>query len=254
MRQLSRTRGKGRTLVEGAAPPSVAIAELVSSGAGVLAVCADASRRAALASGATGLARFNGGAALIACHRCGREAWRAWPTGAKRPRPDRLRGARARARAGPCLRARRPRRSAARRRGRTAGRVARPRTAHPAILHQLWTEAEQEFAGKVLAEQWPTREGVAGTSARCARWATPGAGGCGRRSPAAAATRSRRGQRPPLPRPPRARLLQGAPEGGAGVVRVVSSERTDLQRSAAFRAYDAKHSEAQRYLARPKPP
>ena len=46
-----------------AARPTVAIAELVSSGAGVLAVCADASRRAALANGATGLARFNGGAA-----------------------------------------------------------------------------------------------------------------------------------------------------------------------------------------------
>ena len=52
----------------------MAIAELVSSGAGVLAVCADASRRAALAGGATGLARFNGGAALIACQRCGGEA------------------------------------------------------------------------------------------------------------------------------------------------------------------------------------
>ena len=58
----------GRWLRDGA------IAELVSSGAGVLAVCADASRRAALASGATGLARFNGGAARVACHRCGGEA------------------------------------------------------------------------------------------------------------------------------------------------------------------------------------
>src|ERR1700753_3792165 len=31
-------------------------------------------RRAALANGATGLARFNGGAALLACHRCSAEA------------------------------------------------------------------------------------------------------------------------------------------------------------------------------------
>ena len=84
---LSRTRGQGRRLVAGSTPATVAIAELVSSGAGVLAVCADASRRAALANGATGLARFNGGAALIACHRCGDEeivalrgrAARAWP-------------------------------------------------------------------------------------------------------------------------------------------------------------------------------
>ncbi|HEY3435815.1 MAG TPA: single-stranded-DNA-specific exonuclease RecJ, partial [Solirubrobacterales bacterium] len=71
---FSRSREEGeRRMVQSAAPATVAIAELVSSGAGVLAVCADASRRAALADGATGLARFNGGAALIACHRCSDE-------------------------------------------------------------------------------------------------------------------------------------------------------------------------------------
>ena len=36
----------------------------------MLAVSADASRRAALATGATGLARFNGGAGHVACARC----------------------------------------------------------------------------------------------------------------------------------------------------------------------------------------
>src|ERR1700744_3232805 len=45
-----------------------------SAGPGLLGVAADASRRAALANGATGLARFNGGAALLACHRCSAEA------------------------------------------------------------------------------------------------------------------------------------------------------------------------------------
>ncbi len=59
-RQSSGRRG-GRSCA-GAGSATVTIAELVSSGAGVLAVCADASRRAALAGGATGLARFNGGA------------------------------------------------------------------------------------------------------------------------------------------------------------------------------------------------
>ena len=49
-------------------------------------------------------------------------------------------------------------------------------------------------------------------------------------------------------------LLQGSPESGAGVVRVVSSVRTDLQRSAAFRAYSARLSEARRSLTRPKLP
>ena len=48
-------------------------------------------------------------------------------------------------------------------------------------------------------------------------------------------------------------LLQGSPASGAGFVRAVSSERTDLQRSAAFRAYSERLSEAQQYLARPKP-
>ena len=59
-----------RTRIPGAGSATVRIAELVSSGAGVLAVCADASRRAEIAGGATGLARFNGAAALVACHRC----------------------------------------------------------------------------------------------------------------------------------------------------------------------------------------
>ncbi len=77
---LSRITGQARPaenqriVLAAGGSATVAIAELVSSGAGVLAVCADASRRAALASGAGGLARFNGGAARVACHRCGGEA------------------------------------------------------------------------------------------------------------------------------------------------------------------------------------
>ncbi|HZN03863.1 MAG TPA: single-stranded-DNA-specific exonuclease RecJ, partial [Candidatus Polarisedimenticolia bacterium] len=63
-----------REVVSGGAPISAALAELVSSGAGVLAVCADASRRAALAGGASGLARFNGGSGRVACHNCGSAA------------------------------------------------------------------------------------------------------------------------------------------------------------------------------------
>ena len=70
----ARPGDRERVVLRGDASPTVTIAELVSSGAGVLAVCADASRRAALASGATGLARFNGGAARVACHRCGGDA------------------------------------------------------------------------------------------------------------------------------------------------------------------------------------
>jgi len=233
----------------------VAIAELVSSGAGVLAVCADASRRAALANGATGLARFNGGAALIACHRCDSEeiarlrgragsGLALTDYGALEREPelarafehvvlvDPPRGELDELRAGfPCA------------------------EQEPGFLHVLWTEAEQKFAARALAEQWPTREGVAATyralrltgdaRGRRLREALAGAGGhplC----PEAGARRFRVLRE--------LGLLQGSPEGGEGIVRVVSSVRTDLQRSAAFRAYSERLSEAQRFLARPKLP
>jgi single-stranded-DNA-specific exonuclease len=250
---FSRTRGEERQLVAGSAPATVAIAELVSSGAAVLAVCADASRRAALANGATGLARFNGGAALIACHRCSDEeiarlsgradAGLALTDFAALERAPELAGAfehvvlvdPPRAEADEVL-------------------ASLPWEESSGFLHALWTEAETEFAAKALAEQWATREGVAATyralrqtgdsHGRRLREALAGAGDhplC----PEAAARRFRVLRE--------LGLLQGSPEGGAGVVRVVSSVRTDLQRSAAFRAYDERLSEAQRFLARPKP-
>ncbi|HEX6153083.1 MAG TPA: single-stranded-DNA-specific exonuclease RecJ [Solirubrobacterales bacterium] len=250
-----RTREAGRRLVGGNAPATVAIAELVSSGAGVLAVSADASRRATLANGATGLARFNGGAALIACHRCDGEEI------------ARLRG---RAESGLAL----TDFGALEREPELAGsfehvvlvdpprneldelRVGLPCSEGPSgFLHVLWTEAEREFAGKVLGEQWPTREGVSVTY-RALRQV----GDCrGRRLRDALAGS---GSHPLCPEASARRfrvlrelgLLQGSPEGGSGVVRVVSSVRTDLQRSAAFRAYSERLSEAQQFLARPKLP
>ena len=252
-RLRSRSREKGRRLVEGNAPATVVLAELVSSGAGVLAVCADASRRAALANGATGLARFNGGAALIACHRCGDEeigrlvsraasglaltdyaALERGPELAEafehvvlvdppRSEDDQLRAG------SPCE--------------------------EGGFLHVAWTEAEVEFAAQALAEQWATREGVAATyralrqtgdaRGKRLREALAGSGGhplC----PEAAARRFRVLRE--------LGLLQGSPQGGAGVVRVVSSVRTDLQRSAAFRAYSDQLSEAQRFLGKTKLP
>jgi single-stranded-DNA-specific exonuclease len=252
MRQVSRTR-EGRRLVEGNTPATVVVAELVSSGAGVLAVCADASRRAALANGATGLARFNGGAALIACHRCddqeiGRLVSRAgsglaltdYAALERRPElaeafehvvlvdPPRSEEDQLRAES-PC----------------EAG----------GFLHVPWTEAEVEFAGQALAEQWATREGVAATyralrqtgDARGKRLREAFAGsGLHPLCPEASARRFRVLRE--------LGLLQGTPQSGAGVVRVVSSVRTDLQRSAAFRAYSTLLSEAQQFLVRPKRP
>ncbi len=256
MGQVARTReNEGRRRVTGTTPATVAVAELVSSGAGVLAVCADASRRAALANGAAGLARFNGGAALIACHRC------------KDEEIARLRG---RAESGLALTdfgalEREPELAAGFEHvvlvDPPRGELDELRSGlpcsgpGPGFLHVLWTAAEQEFAGKVLAEQWPTREGTAMTY-RALRQI----GDCrGRRLREALAGS---GSHPLSPEASARRfrvlrelgLLQGSPEGGNGVVRVVSSVRTDLQRSAAFRAYSARLSEAQRFLARPKLP
>ena len=64
--------GRRRELVDRRRGASVAaIAELVSSGEPVLALCADASRRRALAGSAADPRRFGAGAPVIACCRCG---------------------------------------------------------------------------------------------------------------------------------------------------------------------------------------
>jgi hypothetical protein len=49
-------------------------------------------------------------------------------------------------------------------------------------------------------------------------------------------------------------LVRGVPAGGEGTVGVVSSEKTELERSAAYRAYGARHQEGLRYLERRKNP
>jgi hypothetical protein len=49
-------------------------------------------------------------------------------------------------------------------------------------------------------------------------------------------------------------LVAGEPNAGVGGVGVVSSEGTDLERSAAFRAYREEFSETQQYLERRKLP
>jgi single-stranded-DNA-specific exonuclease len=249
-----RSRESGRRLVDGNAPVTVAVAELVSSGAGVLAICADASRRAALANGATGLARFNGGAALIACHRCGDEEIARLGT---------------RAESGLALTdyaalARQPELAASfehivlvdpPRDEADEVRAGLPCGERAGFLHAPWTAAEAEFAAQALDELWATREGVAATY-RALRQTGDAKGR--RLREALAGT----GNHPLCPEASARRfrvlrelgLLQGSPAGGAGVVRVVSSVRTDLQRSAAFRAYSDRLSEAQRSLARPKLP
>jgi single-stranded-DNA-specific exonuclease len=247
----SGVRADRRTVQRADGSATVTLAELVSSGAGVLAVCADASRRAALASGATGLARFNGGAALLACHRCAAE---------------RVRGLAARGAGGlaltdfPALAAD-PGLPAAFEHvvlvdaPRSPGEEALLSAGSGGFLHPVWTEAELPFALGALAEQTAARETIARAfrSLRAAGAelggeelrAALGGGGAHPLAPESAA-RAFRVLR-------ELGLVAGEPEAGSGAVRVVSSEGTDLERSPAFHAYREIFSEAQRFLERPKP-
>jgi single-stranded-DNA-specific exonuclease len=230
--------------------PTATIAELVSSGAGVLAVAADASRRAALANGATGLARFNGGAALIACGRCGADA---------------VAGLAARANGGLALvdyaaLAMAPELAASFEHvvlvdaPRSAAEAERA-TAGEGFLHPLFSAAEREFGLGVLGRQAPSRETIAGVF-RTLRTA----GQVGGPELRAALT----GPGPHGLDPETAGrafrvllelgLVAGSTNGGTGLVGVVSSEGTDLERSAAFRVYSEQHSEAQSFLQDPKFP
>jgi single-stranded-DNA-specific exonuclease len=246
---------EGRVVVEGTGTATVALAELVSSGAGVLAVCADASRRAALANGATGLARFNGGAARIACQRCGSAAIGALSTrgdgglaltdyGALGHAPDLAEGFEHVVLVDPP------------RGGLDEQRARRPLAAAAlGFLHPVWTAAEIGFSLAVLDEELASREAVAALFRRL-REAGEVSGNELREALAGSGNH-------PLGPEAAARCLRvlaelglvaGEVRGGAGSVGVVSSEGTDLERSAAFRAYRADHSEASQYLERPKQP
>jgi single-stranded-DNA-specific exonuclease len=254
MDRVRRRGGAGETprqVVHGAgSSPTATIAELVSSGAGVLAVAADASRRAALANGATGLARFNGGAALIACHRCGAETVAALAS---------------RADSGLALvdyaaLAMAPDLAAA---FEHVVLVDAPRTPVDAIrvtqgsgfLHPLFSGAELEFSLGVLRRQAPSREMIVWV------FRTLRTGG---QMSGAELRAALTGPDPhPLDPETAARsfrvlrelgLVAGDTNAGSGLVGVVSSEGTDLERSAAFKVYSQEHSEARSFLQSPKFP
>jgi single-stranded-DNA-specific exonuclease len=246
-----RPASAARVSVEGSGAATVAIAELVSSGAGVLAICVDASRRAALAGGATGLARFNGGAARIACDRCGGEAVAAlggrcegglaltdYATLSRFP--SLAEGFEHVVQVDPPA---------------SAAEAEAATGAGPGFLHSLWSEAELALSIAVRDERLASRPTVAAVFRRL-REAGEASGAALREALAGSGAH-------PLPPESAARCLRvlaelnlvaGEPNGGEGAVGVVSSEGTDLQRSAAFRAYRAHYSEALRYLERRKQP
>jgi single-stranded-DNA-specific exonuclease len=296
-------RGARRMVESHGSSPTATIAELVSSGAGVLAVAADASRRAALANGATGLARFNGGAALIACHRCSAEAvagLAARASGglalvdyaalamapdlaakfehvvlvdAPRTRLDVERVTMPFGSAGPSLdgavpaeprSTAKPDKAALLEIARTAilsvtdPSVAPPTAAEPAgtgFVHPLYSDAGRKFSLAVLGRQAPSRETIAGVFRAlrdvgqasgpelCEALAGPGPHPLDPETSARAFRVLRELE-----------LVAGDTSLGTGVVGVVSSAGTDLERSAAFRVYSKEFSEAQSFLHSPKFP
>ncbi len=245
-----------RVLVTGSGAPTARIAELVSSGAGVLVVCADASRRAELAGGASGLARFNGGAGRVACSRCGGEAFAGLAS--KAASGLALTDYTTLERAGSGLAAAfehivlvDP----------PTSEVGEMHASLPwkegsaGYLHRLWSAPEADFAASVLAAEAPSRETIAAVFRRLREQGE--SGGSELRMALAG-----EGQRPLSPETA-ARCLRvlheldlvgGEPSAGGGRVGVVSSKGTDLERSVAFRAYTDQQAKATRFLESRKMP
>ena len=253
----------GRTVIDGAGAATARIAELVSSGAGVLVVCADASRRAGLAGGASGLARFNGGAGRVACHRCGGDALAG--LAAKAESGLALTDYATLSRTGSAIAAGfehvvlvDPPPSVEAERLAIFGRSedgGDPAGDADGYLHRFWSAADVGFAARALAAEMPSRETIAAVFRRLRE-----VGECG-----GVDLRGALAGEPARPLGPETaarclrvlrelELVAGEPAGGDGRVGVVSSKGTDLERSAAFRAYNDLHAEATRFLESRKMP
>jgi hypothetical protein len=261
---VSPTQPKRREAIDRRGGAAVAsLAELISSGEPVLAICADAARRAKLAFEAADPRRFGAALPRIACCRCGSEGMDAalseapdaglvladWTSIALRlqaplafrhvvlidpPPSEPVEGIAWAASESPAI-------------GGGAG----------SYIHLAWGPAEADLAERLFDWEWNLRaaireiwRGLAGTEGE--------ASGAGLRSLLAGESS--------YPRTPElaARcvrvltdlgLCEWLPNGGAPVLRVLSSERTELGRSRAYGACVARHQEAIRFLrsrAQPK--
>jgi single-stranded-DNA-specific exonuclease len=130
-------------------------------------------------------------------------------------------------------------------------RLVRASTANGGYLHLTWGEAETRFSLAALGDQLAQRAVLAGVFRDLRDAGDEEVGG-------EALYAALRGDGP-HPRAPQAaarclrvltelELVQGEPARGGGGVRVVSSERTDLERSTAYRAYSARYQEGRKYL------
>jgi len=225
------------------------MAELVSSGESVLALCADASRRAELAGGATGLARFGAGAASIACGRCGADA--IGDLGARREASLALADFDALALAPqialgfdhvvlvdpppfPHL----------------AALCSRGPGDRPSFVHSAWGEQERGFALRVLDDELGMSRPL-----RAVFRGLHGAGSAEGSELREALTGD--GDHPHGPELAarcvrvlhELELIVWDARSRERSLSVVSSEHTNLQRSGAFRAYSARLEEGKKYLA-----
>jgi single-stranded-DNA-specific exonuclease len=236
-----------RERVEHPAGSAIAtLAELASSGAPVLGVCADVSRRHQLA-GRADPARFGGGALALVCGRCTKD-----PADAARP----VLVAGGLALADWAALARDP--------ALVAGfdhvvLVDPPPFAWleaaaaegAGYVHIAW-DAEPEFALRVHESEWELRPALAGIYRRL-RAAEPLPTG----EPLAALLAgggSHPGSAEQVGRCLRVleelEVVAWAPDGGEQAIGVVSSERTQLDRSGAYVAYTARLEEGRRFLSR----
>jgi hypothetical protein len=237
-----RTRGRSSTLA--------VLAELTSSGEQVLALCADASRRAGLARGSVGLARFAAGRAAVACGRC-----------ADTHSAELLRGGDAGLVLADWVTLMR---NGAAPQGFThvvivdpppSPSLAQLAATGEGYLHETWGNLERDFSVRVMESELELRPHLvaifrelraAGEAPSPDRLAAILRGpGPYARSPELAG----RCVRVLL----ELGLAQRSPERGAQGLRVVSSEATELERSGSYRAYHARLEEARRYLGSQKP-
>ncbi len=242
---------RGREVIRGSGSAASSIAELISSGVEVLAVCADISQRRELA----GLARFGDQPPRVACSHCGG----ATVDGLRSPAivdyaaleraPSLVSEFNNVVLVGPPSSAYYER-LASRPVGGWSGEVG-----HPGYLHEAWDAGDVSLALTALEEQLARRPALVSlfkdlreageASGEGLREALRGRGPHWRAPEAAARcfrVLSELG------------LVQGEPGAGAGAVGVVSSERTDLERSAAFRAYRTRYEEGKQYLERRRQP
>jgi hypothetical protein len=239
-----------------------ALAELVSSGESVLALCADASRRRALAESAADPRRFGAPAPRVACCRCGAEALDAalGPAGSREPAPAGL----ALADWGALVR-----RPAAARRfqhlvlvdpppfealehlaGESRTGPSGPAPFAAGFLHLAWGRSELELAERCLGAEWRLRGPIEQLWRGLLRRGGDASGDALRELLAGPGRHPRSAE-------VSARcirvlcelgLCEWGPDRAAPGLRVLSSEGTELERSRAYAACLARHEEGTRYL------